>query len=233
LSAAAKNNPLGPSKCGGGTWDAFVWRSTVNSGRVGLAGGSLGGSEICIATYDYAETGDLDAAQQHLFGVAAVDLCAAGSIRITPSVRALAASRVRGAAPINESFPPRTSPPTPPVEPPPVPAELLRPPASPPLGGGGLRGCQPGAFAGESIAARSSAQDFTQAERAAINRIGETSGCHTCGTRTPGTQSGNFVPDHQPPTALNTNNAPQQLYPHCINCSREQGLAVARQTRGQ
>lgn len=92
---------------------------------------------------------------------------------------------------------------------------------------------QPGPFAGESIPARSSAQAFTPAERAAIDRIGQTTGCHTCGTTNPGTRSGHFVPDYQPPSALNTNNAPQQLYPHCINCSREQGLAIARQRRGQ
>ncbi|MCL6507180.1 MAG: hypothetical protein K6T59_09155 [Bryobacteraceae bacterium] len=92
---------------------------------------------------------------------------------------------------------------------------------------------QPGPFAGESIPARSPAQVFTPAEHAAINRIGQTTGCHTCGTTNPGTKTGNFVPDHQPPSALNTNNAPQQLYPHCINCSRDQGLAIARQRRSQ
>ncbi|MEI2453118.1 RHS repeat-associated core domain-containing protein [Lysobacter firmicutimachus] len=89
----------------------------------------------------------------------------------------------------------------------------------------------PGPYAGASIPARSSAQTFTTAERAAINDIGRTTGCHTCGATTAGTKSGNFVPDHQPVSSLNINNAPQRLYPHCINCSRQQGLEAARQLR--
>jgi RHS repeat-associated protein len=91
-----------------------------------------------------------------------------------------------------------------------------------------LSGVGPGAYAEESIAARSSSQSFTAAERSQINKIGSRSGCHTCGTTNPGTRSGNFVPDHQPPTALNPPGAPQRLYPQCINCSRNQGLEIAR-----
>jgi len=87
---------------------------------------------------------------------------------------------------------------------------------------------KPGPYAGDSIPAQSSAQTFTQAERDAINAIGYDTGCHTCGTTDPGTVSGNFVPDHQPVSRLNTANAPQQLYPQCINCSSAQGLAVIR-----
>ncbi|MGH9928119.1 MAG: hypothetical protein ACREA9_02715, partial [Pyrinomonadaceae bacterium] len=86
-----------------------------------------------------------------------------------------------------------------------------------------------GEHAGESIAARSAARDFTAAERAEVNRIGSQTGCHTCGTTNPGTKSGNFVPDHQPASALNPTGGPQRLYPQCINCSREQGLEIARQ----
>jgi hypothetical protein len=104
---------------------------------------------------------------------------------------------------------------------------------SPPAAGSTHPTFQPGPYAGESIPARSSEQVFTSQERAAIDRIGQTTGCHTCGTTNPGTRSGHFIPDHQPPSALNTNNAPQQLYPQCINCSREQGLAIARMRRGQ
>jgi hypothetical protein len=92
---------------------------------------------------------------------------------------------------------------------------------------------RPGPFATGSIPARSAARDFTEAERAAINQIGRMTGCHTCGALTPGTRSGNFVPDHQPVTGLNTARAPQRLYPHCIDCSRAQGLAVARHLREQ
>lgn len=90
---------------------------------------------------------------------------------------------------------------------------------------------EPGAFAGDSIPATGPQQTFTAAERASINQIGKSTGCHTCGTTTPGTKSGNFVPDHQPVSSLNANNGPQRLYPQCINCSREQGLAAARELR--
>jgi len=88
-----------------------------------------------------------------------------------------------------------------------------------------------GKFAGESIPARSAARDFTSAERAEVNGIGSKTGCQTCGTTNPGTKSGNFVPDHQPPSALNVKGESQRLYPQCINCSREQGLEIARQLR--
>jgi RHS repeat-associated protein len=88
-----------------------------------------------------------------------------------------------------------------------------------------------GPNARESIAARSAARDFTAAERAAMNRIGSRTGCHTCGTTTSGTRSGNFVPDHQPPTALNAAGQSQRLYPHCLSCSNDQGLAIIRALR--
>jgi hypothetical protein len=86
-----------------------------------------------------------------------------------------------------------------------------------------------GKYADESIAARSTSRKFSTAELAEINRIGASTGCHTCGTKTPGTKSGNFVPDHQPSSALLPNGGAQRLYPQCIDCSREQGLAIARE----
>jgi RHS repeat-associated protein len=92
---------------------------------------------------------------------------------------------------------------------------------------------RPGPFAGESIPARSSSQKFTPEERAAIDRIGSETGCHTCGNTNPGTKGGHFVPDHQPVSRLNVRNAPQRLYPHCLGCSRDQGLATIRALRGQ
>ena len=99
--------------------------------------------------------------------------------------------------------------------------------------GGAHRTFQPGNYAGHSIVARSPAQSFTNAERASINAIGRTTGCHTCGALFPGTKSGNFVPDHQPVTRLNFYSTPQRLFPHCISCSRDQGLATARFLRGK
>jgi RHS repeat-associated protein len=89
-----------------------------------------------------------------------------------------------------------------------------------------------GPFAGESVPARTAARDFTAAERDAINRIGQETGCHTCGTTTPGTKTGNFVPDHQPPSSVNPPGNPQNLYPHCLNCSRQQGLDLANLKKG-
>ena len=91
---------------------------------------------------------------------------------------------------------------------------------------------EPGAHAGDSIPARGPGRNFTPEERQAINGIGGDSGCHTCGTQDPGTQSGNFVPDHQPPNALNPDGGVQDLYPHCIGCSRSQGGQVSGLRRG-
>jgi len=82
---------------------------------------------------------------------------------------------------------------------------------------------RPGPFAGDSIPARDPERDWEDEEIEAIDRIGRTTGCHTCGTTDPGTKSGHFVPDHQPPSQLNFDNQPQRLYPHCIHCSRKQG----------
>ena len=84
-------------------------------------------------------------------------------------------------------------------------------------------GIGPGPFASESLSARGPERDFTAEERLEINRIGSETGCHTCGTRDPGTTSGNFVPDHQPPNALNSLNRSQRLYPQCLSCSYSQG----------
>jgi hypothetical protein len=84
----------------------------------------------------------------------------------------------------------------------------------------------PGAFAGESVTARGPQRDFTATERREINRIGNESGCHSCGTREPGTTSGNFVPDHQYPSRINPLNRPQRLYPQCATCSAKQGASV-------
>jgi hypothetical protein len=88
-------------------------------------------------------------------------------------------------------------------------------------------GIGPGPFAGESIPARGPERNFQINERNQLNEIGSGTGCHTCGTRSPGTTSGNFVADHQPPTALNFSNKPQRLYPQCVTCSWTQGGWIA------
>ena len=94
---------------------------------------------------------------------------------------------------------------------------------------------RPGRYAGDSIPARSTSQTFTPPERAELNLIGRDTGCHTCGTKNPGTRSGNFVPDHQPVSSLAPSGTPQRLFPQCKTCSDEQGLAAIRalQERGK
>jgi hypothetical protein len=81
----------------------------------------------------------------------------------------------------------------------------------------------PGPNAGRSIPARGPQRDFTRAERDQLNEIGGDTGCHTCGTTNPGTKSGDFVADHQPPNSLNPTGADQRLFPQCLHCSRIQG----------
>ncbi|MBF5044513.1 MULTISPECIES: RHS repeat-associated core domain-containing protein [Myxococcaceae] len=85
---------------------------------------------------------------------------------------------------------------------------------------------EPGPHAGEGVEARGPERDFTQEERDAVNAEGADKGCHTCGTKDPGTKSGNFIPDHQPPSATVEPGTPQRLYPHCLECSRTQGGEV-------
>jgi len=90
---------------------------------------------------------------------------------------------------------------------------------------------KPGPHAAESVPA--SGPRITTAEQTEINRIGQTSGCHTCGTKDPGTKSGNFVGDHQPSTALNQAGKPQSLYPQCLHCSQVQGGEVRAAQQAQ
>lgn len=80
-----------------------------------------------------------------------------------------------------------------------------------------------GPFAKKSIPARSKDKTFTKEEREQINKIGRTDGCHTCGSKDPGTKSGDFIPDHQPSSALVPDGTPQELLPHCKGCSTKQG----------
>jgi len=91
---------------------------------------------------------------------------------------------------------------------------------------------EPGPHAGDSVPARGSGRNFDKGQRDAVNDVGDRSGCHTCGADEPGTKSGNWVPDHQPPSSLNPEGNPQQLYPQCINCSRVQG-GQARGAKGK
>jgi hypothetical protein len=84
-------------------------------------------------------------------------------------------------------------------------------------------GIGPGPFAGQSIPARGPACDFRSEERKRNNGNGAETGCHTCGADDPGTVSGDWVLDHQYPSALIRPGEPQRLYPQCFNCMRLQG----------
>jgi hypothetical protein len=87
-------------------------------------------------------------------------------------------------------------------------------------------GGAPGIFADESLPARNPGREFTTEERGETNRIGSETGCHTCGQFGPLSQRGNFVVDHQPPTAMNWSGAEQRLYPQCVTCSARQGAWI-------
>ena len=87
-----------------------------------------------------------------------------------------------------------------------------------------------GPHAGKSIPGHGT-RDFTADERRQINEIGYDTGCHTCGSTDPGTKSGNFIVDHQPPISLNPSNLPFRFYPHCKACSCKQGGDVSAHNR--
>jgi 5-methylcytosine-specific restriction endonuclease McrA len=95
------------------------------------------------------------------------------------------------------------------------------------------KGIGPGRYAGESIPARGPERDFTVKERRELNDIGNATGCHTCGTRAPGTTTENFVADHQVPSALNSMNLQQRLYPQCLTCSLRQGGWISGRGSGK
>ncbi len=86
----------------------------------------------------------------------------------------------------------------------------------------------PGPNAGEGVPA--STTRARPDERVRVNEEGNARGCHSCGAPTPGTESGNWIPDHQPPTALlPPSPLMQQLFPHCATCSARQGGAVRQE----
>ena len=66
------NQPSNPNFASNAVW---------NVGRAGLAGGTLGSSEIVAGTWNYIQTGDAEAFQQHMGGVAGANLMAIGTIK--------------------------------------------------------------------------------------------------------------------------------------------------------
>jgi RHS repeat-associated protein len=85
---------------------------------------------------------------------------------------------------------------------------------------------EPGPHAGDSVPAHGPDRKWTPEEIKEVNEAGDKTGCHTCGVSTPGTKSGNWVKDHQPPTALAKPGEEQRLYPQCLACSNKQGGEV-------
>ncbi len=80
-----------------------------------------------------------------------------------------------------------------------------------------------GPFAGAA-----NTRNFPADLRRGVDAAGYAHGCHGCGSQNPGTSSGHFIPDHQPPISQQ-NSAPGgftgtvRLYPHCLTCARQQG----------
>lgn len=93
-------------------------------------------------------------------------------------------------------------------------------------------GIGPGPYFREGIPARGPERNFNSGERQEGNRMFYTHGCHTCGTREPGTPSRNAILDHQPPTGFNPLGRRQYLLPHCLTCSLRQGGWI-RQNRNK
>jgi len=89
---------------------------------------------------------------------------------------------------------------------------------------------RPGPFASRSIPARGPGRNFRREEKRQIDEFGYADGCHTCGTKDPGTKSGHFILDHQTPSKINPPGQVQRLYPHCLACSQRQGGEVRQKT---
>jgi RHS repeat-associated protein len=85
---------------------------------------------------------------------------------------------------------------------------------------------KPGPFAVESIPAHRGRP--TAPEQRTVNGLMTEHGCHTCGTKNPGTKSGNAIADHQPAQALGE---PEIFLPHCNTCKAIQGGQVLQELR--
>jgi len=84
---------------------------------------------------------------------------------------------------------------------------------------------------------RTRSRRVTDDERRIVNELGEKYGCHSCGTKNPGTPNGRLIPDHLPPwwIYIGIINTPLGMYlpnprppemlllPHCNTCKNRQG----------
>lgn len=66
----------------------------------------------------------------------------------------------------------------------------------------------------------------TEAQRREVDALGAVFGCHTCGTRTPGTRSGRWIFDHQTPSAMGGPDAGRWGGPQCSACRAWSGGVI-------
>jgi hypothetical protein len=89
----------------------------------------------------------------------------------------------------------------------------------------------PGRFAAEWVPAPAPGRRLTQAGQRRLNQIGSLRGCYTCGTFNPGTRTGNYIGDHQRPTALGRPLAHLSSVPSLQQLSRRQGAGALEKAR--
>ncbi|MFE0646127.1 DNRLRE domain-containing protein [Streptomyces sp. NPDC058877] len=105
--------------------------------------------------------------------------------------------------------------------------------------GGGI--VSPGPYARYGVSWPKGVSRSFRSIRSKINMLGNKYGCHRCGTKKPGTRSGNWIPDHWPAVSINLRwggKLKTVLLPHCNACSTLQrdklrllSLAIRRRRR--
>lgn len=79
---------------------------------------------------------------------------------------------------------------------------------------------QPGPFAREWLIVPEADENFTPAHQRALDLIGQTHGCHGCGSVENLTPSGHSVANFFVPKTIGT---PTIILPHCVGCNGRQG----------
>lgn len=81
-----------------------------------------------------------------------------------------------------------------------------------------------GPFYGGRIPSPPPGKQLNAAQRREPDRLGQTFGCHGCGTKENLTKNGHSVGDHQISRALGL---PTYILPHCMGCSNNQGGLIS------